>query len=75
MPQIKVCDNIYCSPENVLGVDDVKADSPSEYTLAVVSHGLKPSSSFQINLSIDDIRVRCRLIKAHLGWGGEGTAT
>lgn len=30
MPQIKICDNIYCGPENVLGSDDVKADSPWE---------------------------------------------
>lgn len=28
MPQIKICDNIYCSLENVLGSDDVKADTP-----------------------------------------------
>lgn len=26
MPQIKICDNIHCSPENVFGSDDVKAD-------------------------------------------------
>lgn len=30
VPQIKIRDNIYCSPENVLGSDDVKADSPWE---------------------------------------------
>lgn len=30
MPQIKICENIYCRLENVLGSDDVKADSPRE---------------------------------------------
>lgn len=30
MPQIKICDNIYYSTENVLGSDDVKADSSGE---------------------------------------------
>lgn len=27
-PQIEICDNIHCSPENVFGSDDVKASLP-----------------------------------------------
>lgn len=30
MPQMKICDNIHCSPENVFGSDAVKADPPWE---------------------------------------------
>lgn len=75
LPQIKIGDNIYHSPENVLGSDDVKADSPGEQTLAIVSHRLKLSSALQINLSTDDIRECCLVIKAHLGVGvGVGRA-